>query len=107
MRRRVVSCALVYTSASGLPLASVSNGTDAGMFVPRSRTYCEADTAGMRYVIFRKVVPSTPEVTGVHVDESPLKVLITPALVFFAASGTIERSEGVVPSACSQLVLRG
>src|SRR5688572_31747362 len=32
---------LVHRSASGLPSASVSNGTEAGRFVPRSRRYCE------------------------------------------------------------------
>src|SRR6185503_13688029 len=87
-----VSFAFVYTSASGLPLASVSNGTAAGMFVPRRRTYCDADTAGMRYDIFRNVEPSTADVTGVHcVAPLLLNVLMTAALRFFAAAGTTER----------------
>src|SRR3954470_8479939 len=66
MRSIVVSLALVKTSASGLPLGSVSKGTAGGMLVPRARTYCEATTAGMRYVMVRNWLPSTNEVTGVQ-----------------------------------------
>src|SRR4051794_38078712 len=107
MRRRVVSLAFVYTSASGLPLASVSNGTAAGMFEPRKRTYWEAATAGMRHVIVRNVLPSTLEVTVFHaVAPLALKVLSTAAVVFFAASGT-ESKPVVVPSAFNQSVLAG
>src|SRR6187402_3186500 len=107
MRRREASPALVYTSASGLPLASVSNGTAAGMFVPRKRTYWEAATAGMRNVMVRNVEPSTGEVTAFQA-EAPLlpNVLAIAAETFLAASGTTDRS-AVVPSAFSQLVLRG
>src|SRR6478736_3304895 len=98
------SVALVKISGNGLPLASVSKGTAAGMLVPRRRTYCEAATAGMRNVITRKVLPSMCDVTVVHgVAPLPLNVLMTAELVFFAASGTPERSGGVVPSARSQL----
>ena len=94
------------TSGSGLPLASVSNGTAGGRLVPRRRTYCDAETAGMRKVIFRKVVPSTRGDRRPAVAPLPLNVLMTAAVVFLAAAGTAERS-AVVPSACSQSVLRG
>ncbi len=109
--RRVVSFAFVYTSASGLPSASVSHGTPAGMLVPRRRTYCDFVTAGMRYVILRNVEFSGPA-TCCHVITAALllvfslKVLMTAAVRFFAASGTEPRPV-VVPSACSQAVLRG
>src|SRR5260221_8430323 len=107
MRSRVVSFALVNTSGSGLPLASVSNGTAAGMLLPRSRTYCEAGIAGMRNVIVRNVEPSVGEVTLVQAEAPlPLNVLSSAVVTFLAASGTTDRS-AVVPSACSQLVLRG
>src|SRR5689334_22769730 len=95
-------------SASGLPLASVSNGTAGGMFVPRSRTYCDAATAGMRKVIVRNVEPSMGEIVLTQGEAPlPLNVLRIAALRFFAASGTPDRSGGVVPSACSQAVLAG
>src|SRR5262245_58716970 len=107
MRSIVASVALVKISGNGLPLGSVSNGTAGGMLVPRRRTYCEAETAGMRNVIARNVEPSNCEITGFHGDPPlPLNVRTIAALGFLAASGTTERS-AVVPSACSQLVLRG
>ncbi len=88
-------------------MASVSNGTAGGMLVPRNRTYCDADTAGMRKVMTRNVLPSTNDVTALQgVAPLPLKVRRTAALTFLAASGTTDRS-AVVPSAFSQFVLRG
>ena len=52
-------------------------------------------------------MPSTYDVTGVQgVAPLPLNVLRIAALVFLAAAGTTDRS-AVVPSARSQLVLRG
>ena len=90
-----------------MPLASVSKGTAGGRLVPRRRTYCEAVTAGMRKVIVRNVVPSTCEVTAVQAAAPlPLNVRMIAVLVFLAAAGTTDRS-AVVPSARSQLVLRG
>src|SRR6187402_1521653 len=107
VRRREASPALVYTSASGLPFASVSNGTAAGRFVPRKRKYCEAASAGMRNVIVRNVEPSSGELTAFQaVAPLPLNALTMAAVTFLAASGTTDRS-AVVPSALSQLVLRG
>src|ERR1041384_881751 len=107
MRSIVGSVALVKISGNGLPLGSVSNGTAGGMLVPRSRTYCEAATAGMRSVIVKNVEPSNCEITAFQGEAPlPLNVRRIAALTFLAASGTIERS-AVVPSACNQLVLRG
>src|SRR5262249_18321092 len=71
MRSLVALPALVKTSGKGLPLASVSNGTEGGMLVPRRRTYCEAVTAEMWNVIVRKVVPSMGEIIVAH-GEAPL-----------------------------------
>src|SRR5678815_1402829 len=107
MRRFVGSVALVNRSGSGLPLGSVSNGTAGGMFVPRRRTYCEAEAAGMRKVIVRNVEPSNCEITVFH-GEAPLPVNVRriAALTFLAASGTTERP-AVVPSGSIQLALRG
>src|SRR5882724_10357957 len=104
MVKRVVSLAFVKTSGSGLPLPSVSDGTAAGKFEPRRRTYCEAATAGMVNDIVRNVLPSTNEVTGVQ--PPLLKVFSSAVEVFLAADGTAA-SVAVVPSAWSQLVLRG
>ena len=54
------------------------------MLVPRKRTYCEAATAGMRKVMrFHSVCP------GTVVQVLALKVLITAALRFLAAAGTL------------------
>src|SRR3954470_8671108 len=107
MRRRVASLAFVYTSASGLPLASVSNGTAAGMFVPRKRTYCEAATAGVRNDIVKNAAPSTNDATLFQgLAPLPLNVFRIALETFLAASGTTDRS-AVVPSAFNQLVLRG
>ena len=76
-------------SDSGLPFASVSNGTAGGMFVPRRRTYCDAEAPEITNVIVRNFVPSTNEVTAVQgVAPLLLNVLRTAVLVFFAAAGT-------------------
>src|SRR5262245_49033965 len=106
MRSFVVLLAFVNRSASGLPAASVSNGTEGGRFVPRRRTYCEAVTAWMRNDILRYVVPSEP-VTAVQGEvPAALNLRMTSALVFFAAAGTTSRL-AVEPSSRSHAVLRG
>src|SRR5262245_29352240 len=94
-------------SAKGLPLASVSNGTNGGMFVPRRRTYRDAETAGMRIDIRRNVVPSMVDVTAFHaVAPLPLKVRRSDVDTFLAAAGTTDKP-AVVPSAAIQAALRG
>src|SRR5262245_55737804 len=105
----VVSLAFVNRSDSGLPLASVSNGMEGGMFVPRMRTYCEDWTAGRRWVVItRKVVPSMNDGTAVQAEAPlPLNVRMSAVEVFFAAFGTPFRFGGVAPFVDSQLVLRG
>src|SRR5262245_45056487 len=107
MRSNDVSVVLVKTSGSGLPLASVSNGTAAGMLVPRRRTYCEAETAGIRNAILKNVVLSSSDVIAIHGElPLPLKVRRIEVDTFLAASGTTERS-ATVPSAANHAVLRG
>src|SRR6478609_2380610 len=106
MVKRVGSLAFVYTSASGLPFAAVSKGTAGGMLVPRRRKYCEAVSAVVWNVMLKNALLSVAVSDFQALAPAPLNVLITAALVFLAASGTAERS-AVVPSALSQLVLRG
>src|SRR5262245_18417727 len=81
----------VHRSASGLPSASVSNGTLGGRLVPRKRMYCDAVTFGIL-----KLITLTPESRLRVAHVSLLNVLMTAALVFFAAAGTVARL-GVPP----------
>jgi len=94
-RRGLVDCRGVGEQiGSGLPLASVSKGTLAGMLVPRRRMYCDALTFEILKVI---------TLTRCRDAASPAAVverLITAADVFLAALGTAA-SVSVVPSAGS------
>src|SRR5690349_22872970 len=75
--------AFVYRSASGLPSASVSYGTDAGRFVPRRRRYCDLSRSCSR----KTTVLNWPLRRSEYHDCSE-NVRITFALSFLAAAGT-------------------
>src|SRR5687767_6473838 len=76
--------ALVHRSASGLPSASVSKGTEAGRLVPRRRRYCEFCRLRRRNTM---VLYCLSPYEDFQVPWP--KVRMTCALVFFAPSGTL------------------
>src|SRR5882672_3906919 len=87
-----IAARLVHRSVGGLPLASVSKGTLAGMLLPRRRMYCDAFTFSMR-----KLITLNSLSCGSDSQVRSLNVLMTAAEVFFAASGTAD-SGSVVPA---------
>src|SRR5882672_4931038 len=80
----LIDAALVYRSCKGLPSASVSNGTAAGMFEPRRRRYCDWFTLRRRNTIALNCLSP-----GTDFQLPWPNVRKTCALVFFAPSGTV------------------
>src|SRR5258705_136404 len=80
------AAAFVARSARGLPFASVSKGTFAGMLVPRRRMYCDPLTFSILNVITLNSL-SCLSVAQVW----SLNVLMTAAVVFFAPAGTLAK----------------
>src|SRR5262249_43668851 len=87
----LTAAGFVNKSGSGLPSASVSNGTLGGRLVPRRRRYCDAFTPSIRKVI---TLNSGPRLSVAQV--ASLNVLMTAAVAFFAPAGTVARL-GVLP----------